>query len=133
MQDGVGVDARLAELPLPDVVLGVVERLLEHALDLLVGEAVRRLHLDRPLAAGAQVARRHAQDAVGVDQERDLERAARPPGSGSIGIVKRARLRLSAASSRSPCSTWTSTAVWLSTAVVKVSCDARPGSSCCDR
>ena len=44
------------ELALLDVVLGVVERLLEHALDLLVGEAVGRLHLDRALAAGAQVA-----------------------------------------------------------------------------
>src|SRR5438552_1434898 len=44
-----------------------------------------------------------------------------PAGKGSMGILKRARLRLSVASSRSPCSTWTSTAVWLSTAVVKVS------------
>ena len=44
------------QLALLDVVLGVVERLLEHALDLLVGEAVGRLHLDRALAAGAQVA-----------------------------------------------------------------------------
>ena len=44
-----------------------------------------------------------------------------PAGSGQIGILKRARLRLSLASSRSPCRTWMSTAVWLSTAVVKVS------------
>jgi hypothetical protein len=44
-----------------------------------------------------------------------------PAAVGSIGIVKRARLRLSAASSRSPWSTCTSTAVWLSAAVVNVS------------
>ena len=44
------------QLALPDVVLGVIDRLLEHALDLLVGEPVGRLHLDRALAAGAQVA-----------------------------------------------------------------------------
>ena len=125
VQDRVGVDARLAQLALADVVLGVVDRLLEHALDLLVGETVRRLHLDRALAPGAQVGRRDAQDAVRVDQERHLERAARPPAAASIGIVKRARLRLSAASSRSPWSTWTSTAVWLSTAVVKCLLDAR--------
>ena len=56
-----------------DVVLGVVERLLEHALDLVVGEPVGRLHLDRRSRAGAQVAGRDAQDAVGVDQERHLE------------------------------------------------------------
>src|SRR5207245_2415669 len=42
-------------------------------------------------------------------------------GSGQIGILKRARLRVSLASSRSPWRTWMSTAVWLSTAVVKVS------------
>src|SRR5579883_2538725 len=48
-------------------------------------------------------------------------RRATPAGRGSIGIVKRARLRLSAASSRSPWSTWMSTDVWPSTAVVKVS------------
>ena len=44
------------QLALLDVVLGVIERLLEHALDLLVGEPVGRLHLDRVLAPGAQVA-----------------------------------------------------------------------------
>ena len=40
---------------------------------LLVGEPVGRLHLDGALAAGAQVGRGDAQDAVRVDQERDLE------------------------------------------------------------
>ncbi len=50
-----------------------------------------------------------------------MSRRGTPAGCGSMGIEKRARLRLSLASSRSPWSTWTSTDVWLSTAVVKFS------------
>src|SRR5262252_4903019 len=40
MQDRVRIDPRLTQLALPDVLLGVIERLLEHPLHLLVGEAV---------------------------------------------------------------------------------------------
>ena len=45
-----------------------------------------------------------------------------PRGAGGIpASSKRARLRLSAAILRSPCSTWTGTNDWLSTLVVKIS------------
>ena len=45
-----------------------------------------------------------------------------PAGIGGMPrSLKRASDRQSAASSRSPCSTWTSTAVWLSTPVVNIS------------
>ena len=45
-----------------------------------------------------------------------------PRGAGGIPVSsKRARLRLSAAILRSPCSTWTGTNDWLSTLVVKIS------------
>ena len=46
----------------------------------------------------------------------------RPAGIGGMPrSLKRASERLSATSSRSPCSTWMSTAVWLSTPVVNIS------------
>ena len=45
-----------------------------------------------------------------------------PRGAGGMPVSsKRARLRLSAAISRSPCSTWIGTSGWLSTLVVKIS------------
>ena len=45
-----------------------------------------------------------------------------PAGMGAMSFrSKRARLRQSFASSRSPCTTWISTLVWPSTPVVKVS------------
>ena len=51
----------------------MVDRLLEHALQLVFGEAVGRLHLDGALEPGAHVGSGDAQNPVGVDQERHLE------------------------------------------------------------
>ena len=56
----------------------MLERLDEHPLDFLIGEAVGRLHLDRLLDFRAQLARRDAEDAVRVDLEPHLD--ARQPG-----------------------------------------------------
>ena len=57
----------------------VRERFLQHPRDLVVGQAVRRLDDDRRLDAGRLLARRHRQQAVGVDLERhaDARRARR--------------------------------------------------------
>ena len=73
MQDHVGLDARLAHLALAHVLLRVVDRVLQHALDLGLAEAVGRLHLDRALVPGAEVGGGDGEDAVGVDQEGDLD------------------------------------------------------------
>ena len=54
------------------------ERIEQHPFDLVVGEAVARLHLDRGLLARRFLARGDAQDAVGVDHERHLQ--PRHPG-----------------------------------------------------
>ena len=71
-----GLVARLDQQARREVGLGVLERIEQHALDLLVGQAVRRLHFDRLLDVGAQLVRGDAQDAVGVDLELHLRRAA---------------------------------------------------------
>ena len=68
-EDGLGLVAGLDELALGEVLLGVVERFENHALDLLVGEAVAGLYFDLGFLAAALLARRDVQDAVGVDQE----------------------------------------------------------------
>ena len=49
------------------------EALLQHARDLVVGEAVARLDGDRRLDARGLLARRHRQQAVGVDLEGDAD------------------------------------------------------------
>ena len=54
--DGVGLVPGLDEQPRVDVRLGVVERVLDHPLHLLVGEPVGRLDLDRLPLLGAQLA-----------------------------------------------------------------------------
>src|SRR4029079_6089106 len=46
---------------------------VDHALDLVVAEAAARPDLDLLLLAGAEVLRRHVEDAVGVDVEADLD------------------------------------------------------------
>ncbi len=46
-QDRVGFHARFAHLRAVEILLGLFERLLNHRFHLLVGQAVRRLHLDR--------------------------------------------------------------------------------------
>ena len=65
--------ARLHDLDLLPVVLGMRFGVLHHPLDLVVGEARARLDPDLVLLAGRLVLRRHVQDAVGVDVERDLD------------------------------------------------------------
>ena len=72
LDDRLGFVARLDEQPRREVGLRVLERVEQHALDLLVGQAVGRLHLDRLLDVGAQLVRGDAQDAVGVDLELHL-------------------------------------------------------------
>src|SRR5213593_5294179 len=52
-QDRVGLVARFDEESRADVGLGVLERLLDHALHVGLGQAVRRLHLDRRGLTGA--------------------------------------------------------------------------------
>ena len=49
VHDGFGLVPSLDQEPRVEVGLGVLERLDEHALHLVIGEAVGRLHLDRLL------------------------------------------------------------------------------------
>src|SRR5881394_863915 len=73
VDDAVEPVAHVDQLPLLLVLLGVERGLLDHALDLVLGEAARGGDLDRLLLAGAQVLRVHVHDAVGVDVEGDLD------------------------------------------------------------
>src|SRR6266516_3506565 len=70
---GVEAVATLDLLAAPLVLGGVGLRVLDHLVDVLVAEARRRLDADLLLLAGRLVLRRHVQDAVGVDVERDLD------------------------------------------------------------
>src|SRR6266403_231060 len=65
--------ARVDQITLLLVLLGVERGLLDHALDLVLGEAARGGDLDRLLFARAQVLRVHVHDAVGVDVEGDFD------------------------------------------------------------
>jgi hypothetical protein len=56
-----------------EVVLAVIERVHQHLLDRLVVEAVARLDAHRLLDPRRQLLGVHAEEAVGVDLERDLE------------------------------------------------------------
>ena len=60
--------ARLDQLPLRKILLGVFDRLLKNPLDLGIIEAVAWLDLDRMLLSGAQVARGNLQNSAGVNQ-----------------------------------------------------------------
>ena len=53
----VGIVARRNQQPLLDILLAEVDRLLEHPLDIIVGQPITRLDVDRMLAAGALIAR----------------------------------------------------------------------------
>ena len=73
LDDRLGFVARVDQQARGEVGLGVLERVEQHPLDLVVGQPVRRLHLDRLLDVGAQLARGDAEDAVGVDLELHLD------------------------------------------------------------
>ena len=76
--------AGLGQLALLAVLLGVRLGVLDHLLDLGVGEPGAALDLDLLLLAGAEVLGRDAEDAVRVDVERDLDlRHARAAPAGS--------------------------------------------------
>ena len=69
----VRVVARLRQLALARVVGRVRLGVLDHLVDVLVGQARAGLDLDLLLGPGAEVLGRDVQDAVGVDVERDLD------------------------------------------------------------
>ena len=117
----VGLVARLDLLLALLVLVGVRLGLAHHPIDLVLREAARRGDRDLLLLAGRLVLRRHVDDAVGVDVEGDLDlrhaaRRRRKAVRWNLPSV-----RLSRAIGRSPCSTCTSTLVWLSAAVENVS------------
>jgi hypothetical protein len=97
-----------------------VLRVGDHVVELLLREAARRRDRDRLLLAGLLVLRVHADDAVGVDLEGDLD----------LHLSRGARRRpvrmnspsssFSSARLDSPCMTRIFTAVWLSRTVVKI-------------
>ena len=65
--------ARFDDLALAEIFLGIVERLEQHALDLLIGEPVAGLHFDFGFLPAALFPRRDMQNAVRVDQEPHLD------------------------------------------------------------
>ena len=72
-QNALGLDLLLAQRARDHVHLRRVVRILQHARDLVVAEAVRRLHGDRRFHAGAHLARRHGQQPVRIDLVRDAD------------------------------------------------------------
>ncbi len=68
-QDRVCFAPRFNDLPLPEILFGVVERFEQHVLDLLVGEGVSGLNVDFSLLSAALLARRDAQNTIRVDQK----------------------------------------------------------------
>ncbi|ABC80372.1 putative NAD-specific glutamate dehydrogenase [Anaeromyxobacter dehalogenans 2CP-C] len=71
-EDPVALHPPLAQEALGHVLLGVLDALHQHVLDLFLGEAVGGLHLDALLDAGGDLARRDLQDAVRVHGVGDL-------------------------------------------------------------
>ena len=114
----VGLVARLDQLAEALVFLGVRLGIAHHALDLFLVQAARGLDDDLLLLAGGLVLGRH----VAGCRWRRCRRTPRPAACRAAPAGCRVRSNLpsdllSAARSRSPCSTWMVTAVWLSSAV----------------
>src|SRR5579871_5704947 len=61
------------EQALGEVIFGVVEGVKNHALDLLIGEAVGRFYFNLRLLAAALFARGYLQDSVCVDEKLDFD------------------------------------------------------------
>src|SRR5712692_5062984 len=68
-QDGFGFRARLDDLALSEILLGILDGFFEHALDFRIVDAVARLNFNRVLLAVAEICRGNLQDAIGVDQK----------------------------------------------------------------
>ena len=88
--------ARLDQLALAPVVLGVRLGVLDHPLDLFVGEARAGLDLDLLLLAGAEILGADVEDAVRVDVERDLDlrhSARRRRDAGQLELAERLVVR----------------------------------------
>jgi hypothetical protein len=113
----IGLVARADEFVEFLVVFLVRLGVAHHALDLFLVRARTGLDLDALFLAGLLVLGVHVQDAVGVDVERDFDlrhAARRRVDAGQVELRQRL---VCARRSRSPCSTCTVTAVWLSSAV----------------
>lgn len=80
---------------------------LDHPVDLLLGQAGALLDADRVLLAGALVLGGDVHDAVGVDVEGDLDLRHAAGGAGGIPVSsKEPSSLLCEAISRSPWKTW---------------------------
>ena len=97
----------------------VLKRLLQHARDLVVGQAVRRLDDDRRLDARASARARDTDSRPSASTWKVTRMRAAPATIGGMPrSSKRASERQSATSSRSPCTTCIAIAVWPSLKVV---------------
>jgi hypothetical protein len=96
---------------------GILLGFLDGLVDVVLGHVGGGGDGDVLLLAGAQILGGDVDDAVGVDVEGDLD-LRHAAGAGAMpSSWKRPRDLLYCAISRSPCSTLTSTEVWLSAAV----------------
>ena len=91
----------------------VREALLQHARDLVVGQAVGRLDRDRRLDARCPARARSTLSRPSASTGKVTRMRAAPATIGGMPrSSKRASERQSATSSRSPCTTWIAIAVW---------------------
>ena len=117
-----GVVARLGELARRAVVVGVRLGVLDHPLDLVLGQAGAGLDLDLLLLAGAQVLRADTARMPLASMSNVTSTCGMPRGAGGMPVSWNLPSDLLfCAISRSPCSTWISTEGWLSSAVEKTS------------
>jgi hypothetical protein len=113
-QQPFGFDPRVELAPGFEILLAVIERVDEHRFDLFVGEPVARLHLDllrEPVESSRAVT---WSKPFSSTSEFDLEPRHAGGHRWDALSEKRASERQLAASSRSPCTTWSSKPVWLS-------------------
>src|SRR5437764_15439255 len=72
-QNVIGLDPGLYNLALAEVFLGVVEGFQNHVFDLIVSEAVGWFDFDLGLLPAALLPGRNMKDAVGINQELNLD------------------------------------------------------------
>ena len=86
----IGFVARFDEQASRKILFGVVEGIENHVLDLLVGQSIRRLHLDLRGLSAALLARGDVQDAIGIDKKTHLDaRQPRRHGRNAFQVESR--------------------------------------------
>jgi hypothetical protein len=112
LDQALGLDLGLAQGTTEGIVRGMAEAVLEHGGDFVVGKAIRWLDLDAGFMTRRLLARVTDSNPSASTWKLTRIRAAPATIGGMPRNSKRARLRQSDTSSRSPCTTCTASAVW---------------------